>query len=623
MIFPQIHIGFRKTWFLALVAVVALAAGFASGGAQVQAQSCDTSDAIQKARNAFDWHTKNGDLAPFFWRTLNTLKADNLPAKPEEVSNETITRKEIMKESDGKGWGGWTSIRAAFTCLFPSAAPTPVPPTPVPPTPVPPTPVPPTNTPVPPPPTNTPAVAQQQPQACDTSEAIQKARNAFDWQSSNGDDAPLFWRILKTLKADNLPAKPEEVSNETITRKEIMKESDGKGWGGWTSIRAAFTCLFPSAAPTPVPPTPVPPTNTPVPPTPQQSQQQQQQQQGSPPRAQKSSLQGVGSQDQQGQGRNFWIEINFDTGDGNGVIDEGGMVIMQVRTNSAPGNKFVHIEARRGVREWKAYPNGAINWDTNPGSSHPDVIKYISNWANVDNVVANTSRDTLTSTGEAQKGLTGFSLANCPGTNDNQDNLKNNHTGKNCVGGSYTNQGHTFTNWTRDLQAGEWYIDFMVDSTDDGFIGPAQRIYEFRVFNTSSTVAPARVVVTEDNSPNPGEPGALSVKQLPLRPGQNDWQGVMIEAGRAYYRNYRILISLGGAANPGGNDYDSVSDLFISVPKGTKYAEYSQPITCRGAGEGYVQVRAWPQSGGPVHATKIIYTPAATHSGRDVIQVCR
>ena len=390
MILSANTIGFRKTYFLALVAVVALAAGFASGGAQVQAQSCDTSDAIQKARNAFDWHTKNGDLAPFFWRTLNTLKADNLPAKPEEVSNETITRKEIMKESDGKGWGGWTSIRAAFTCLFPSAAPTPVPPTPVPPTPVPPTPIPPTNTPVPPPPTNTPAVAQQQPQACDTSDAIQKARNAFDWQSSNGDDAPLFWRILKTLKADNLPAKPAQVMNETISRDAVMSVSDGKGWGGWTSIRAAFTCLFPSAAPTPVPPTPVPPTpvpptpvpptNTPVPPTPQQSQQQQQQQQqGSPPQAQKSSLQGVGSQDQQVQGRNFWIKIHFDTGAGNGVIDEGGMVIMQVRTNSDPSFKFVHIEARRGVREWKAYPNGAINGTrildpVTPMSSNTSVI---------------------------------------------------------------------------------------------------------------------------------------------------------------------------------------------------------------------------------------------------------
>ncbi len=550
MILSANTIGFRKTWFLALVAVVALAAGFASGGAQVQAQSCDTSDAIQKARNAFDWHSSNGDLAPFFWRTLNTLKAGNLPAKPAEVSNEIISRKEIMKESDGKPWGGWAPIRAAFTCLFPSAAPTPVPPTPVPPTPVPPTPVPPTpvpptNTPVPPPPTNTP-----------------------------------------------VPPPPTN---------------------------------------TPLPPPP--PTNTPLPPPPptntpaaalQQQQQQQQQPQANPPQAQKSSLQGVGSQDQQVQGRNFWIKIHFDTGAGNGVIDEGGMVIMQVRTNSDPGFKFVHIEARRGVREWNAYPNGAINWDANPGTNHPDVVKYISNWANVGDAVANTSRDTLTSTGEAQKGLTGFSLANCPGTNDNQDNLKNNHTGKNCVGGSYTPQGgDAISNWTRDYQAGEWYTEFMVDSTDDGFIGPAQRVYEFKVFNTSSTVAPARVVVTEDNSPNPGEPGALSVKQLPLIPGQNDWQGVKIEAGRAYYRNYRILISLGGVTNLGGSDYDSASDMSISVPKGTKYAEYSRSITCWAAGDGYAQVRAWPQNGGPVHATKIIYTPAATHSGRDVIRVCR
>ncbi len=541
---------FSKTWSLALavVMVIAFAAGFAPGDSY--AQSCDTSEAIEKARNAFDWHSSNGDLAPFFWRTLNTLKASNLPAKPAEVSNKTISRKEIMKESDGKPWGGWAPIRAAFTCLFP---PDPEP-----------EPDPPTNTPLPPPPpTNTP---------------------------------------LPPPPPTNTPLPPPPPTNTPV----------------------------PPPPPTNTPLPPPPPTNTPLPPPPPTNtpaaalQQQQQQPQANPPQAQKSSLQGVGSQDQQVQGRNFWIKIHFDTGDGNGVIDEGGMVIMQVRTNSDPGFQFVHIEARRGVREWNAYPNGAINWDANPGTTHPDILKYISNWANVGDAVANTSRDTLTSTGEAQKGLTGFSLANCPGTNDNQDNLKNNHTGNNCVGGSYTSRdGTTLSNWTRDFQAGEWYTEFMIDSTDDGFIGPAQRVYEFKVFNTSSTVAPARVVVTEDNSPNPGEPGTLSVKQLPLIPGQNDWQGVKIETGRAYYRNYRILISLGGVTNLGGSDYDSASDMSISVPKGTKYAEFSRSITCWAAGDGYAQVQAWPQSGGPVHATKIIYTPAATHSGRNVIRVCR
>ena len=623
-------VGFRKTWFLALVAVVALAAGFASGVSQAQ----DSGSNASLITDILGWRAEQGKESDHYKRWTRALAALGHGSH-----NNPMTASEAQTYV-ARGWGGrWQPVVDALTASkSPTNTPVPPPPTntPVPPppptnTPVPPppptnTPVPPpppTNTPIPPPPpTNTPV-----PPAATTAPSGPYASlitDILDWRDEQDKESDHYKRWTRTLAA-----LWDKVSH---TNPMTLSEAQGyvdRGWGGrWQPVVDALTAL---QAPTNTPVPPPPPTNTPVPPPPPtntpaaaQQQQQQQQPQANPPRAQKSSLQGVGSQDQQDQARNFWIVRTFDTGDGNGVIDEGGLVMMQVRTSSEPGNKFVHIEARRGVREWKAYPNGAINWNPNPGSSGPDVVKYISNWANVGDSVANTNRDTLTSTGEAQTGLTGFYLTSCPGANNNQDNLKNNHTGNNCVGGSYAaRDGSTVSNWTRDLQAGQWYTEFMVDSTDDSFIGPAQRVYEFRVFNTSSTVAAAQVVVTEDDSSSPGAPGALTVKQLPLRPGQNDYQGVKIETGRRYYRPYRILISLGGRTKYGGSDYDPISDLVINVPKGAKYAEFSQSITCQGAGTGYVQVRAWPQTTGPAYATKSTYIPAATHSGRDVIQICR
>ena len=91
------------------------------------------------------------------------------------------------------------------------------------------------------------------PVVCDAADAIGRARAAFHWHRSYGSNAPLFWRILNTLGADNLPAKPSGVTIDTITAQEAADFSDGKGWGGWPPINTALKCAeqaTPPAKPT-------------------------------------------------------------------------------------------------------------------------------------------------------------------------------------------------------------------------------------------------------------------------------------------------------------------------------------------------------------------------------------
>ena len=79
---------------------------------------------------------------------------------------------------------------------------------------------------------------------CDTADAEQKARAAYDWHvNNNGPDEGLFWRILNTLGAGNMPAKPADVTVETVTAQYVEDYSDGKSWGGWTPIVTALECV--------------------------------------------------------------------------------------------------------------------------------------------------------------------------------------------------------------------------------------------------------------------------------------------------------------------------------------------------------------------------------------------
>ncbi len=79
--------------------------------------------------------------------------------------------------------------------------------------------------------------------SCDQSTAgaaIERARAAFAWHISHGSDAPLFWRILNTLGADNLPAKPSGVTADTISAADVRSYSAGRSWPGWTPIVEAL-----------------------------------------------------------------------------------------------------------------------------------------------------------------------------------------------------------------------------------------------------------------------------------------------------------------------------------------------------------------------------------------------
>ncbi len=79
--------------------------------------SCDpitAGVAIERARAAFAWHTRHGSDAPLFWRILNTLGADNMPAKPSGVTDETVAAADVKTYSSGRGWGGWAPIVEAL-----------------------------------------------------------------------------------------------------------------------------------------------------------------------------------------------------------------------------------------------------------------------------------------------------------------------------------------------------------------------------------------------------------------------------------------------------------------------------------------------------------------------------
>ncbi len=77
---------------------------------------------------------------------------------------------------------------------------------------------------------------------CDTSDTviadgITTARAAYDWHvDNNGSSEALFWRILNTFGAANMPTKPSGVTTETVTLSEIQTFSNGKSWSGWQTI---------------------------------------------------------------------------------------------------------------------------------------------------------------------------------------------------------------------------------------------------------------------------------------------------------------------------------------------------------------------------------------------------
>ncbi len=110
------------------------------------------------------------------------------------------------------------------------------------------------------------AAAHSDPAPCDPTAAIDKATAALRWHLSHGSDAALFWRILNTLDAADLPAKPSGVTEETVSAQYVKDFSSGKGWAGWTPIVEAMEQC--TADPDPATPDPDPVTPDPDPVTP-------------------------------------------------------------------------------------------------------------------------------------------------------------------------------------------------------------------------------------------------------------------------------------------------------------------------------------------------------------------
>ncbi|WP_420611312.1 Calx-beta domain-containing protein [Candidatus Poriferisodalis sp.] len=100
--------------------------------------------------------------------------------------------------------------------------------------------------------------AQDDAVPCDAGEGVRRARAAFEWHLSHGSNAALFWRILNTLGAEDLPAKPPGVTHDTITAQEARDFSDGKGWAGWAPINDALQRCTTADNPDPDPVTPDP-----------------------------------------------------------------------------------------------------------------------------------------------------------------------------------------------------------------------------------------------------------------------------------------------------------------------------------------------------------------------------
>ncbi len=101
--------------------------------------------------------------------------------------------------------------------------------------------------------------AQDDPVTCDAGEGVRRARAAFEWHLSYGSNAAMFWRILNTLGADDLPAKPPGVADETISAQEASDFSSGNGWAGWPPINDALQrCTTPDPVTDPVTPEPEP-----------------------------------------------------------------------------------------------------------------------------------------------------------------------------------------------------------------------------------------------------------------------------------------------------------------------------------------------------------------------------
>ena len=503
--------------------------GDGADGGGTEPAECDTADAISKARAAFDWHTSYGTNEAMFWRILNTLDAENLPAKPADVTDDTITAADAATFSNGKTWAGWVPINAALAC------------------------------------TEKAAEAESgdegdgadgggtEPAECDTADAISKARAAFDWHTSYGTNEAMFWRILNTLDAENLPAKPADVTDDTITAADAATFSNGKTWAGWVPINAALACTEKAAEDTDDD------SGTDGQDTQQQQQQssqdsQQQSSQDQQPQQQQSSEDQQSQQDslqQQSQQDQAPACTDWDSSDI--TIGEDDLLMVKLGNTPEGCDNFdstiaLEIDVVASHNGTKPYRDGC--------TSTPD------NWG--DNV-----------------SLLGIMI-----------NTKN--------------------GW---LQA---------SPCDDNTIVERQVI--IRDTNPAGGAATKTITITDDDSYHPMSPDWVYVRRQSGSTGQTPPYNayISVQTGRSYYEPYRLLVLQTGAAHPQPNK-NSFSDdgatITINVPADDdgftpRHKWYDQRVDCYRTGPGWVQVHVYRQNG-PKFDTSTYY-----RDGGDKIQVC-
>ncbi len=575
--------------------------------------SCDTADAVSKARPAFDWHSEHGSDAPLFWRILNTLDADNLPAKPSSVTDDTVSASDVETFSSGKGWSGWTPIVDALKCVEKAAADsddgadtddgsstdsdgTDTS-------------------------DGTPAV-DPAPASCDTADAGSKARAAFDWHSKHGSDAPMFWRILNTLDADNLPAKPSSVTDDTISASDVEAFSSGKGWSGWSTIVDALKCIEKAASDAE---DGSDSTNDSTDTTDSDSQGTQDTQQSTP---QSEQQQVVPPQPQKDQQNNCtdWDDTDLTISEGDNVrfmslATPAGCTVADPMTG-IPGVTFT-VEVVASHNGTKPLRDGCtdeqysfadeigrlgIHIDTKTGMltlSPCDDNTIVERQVVISDTdpVGGQQTKTITITDDDSANLMAPSWVfvqrqsaaqNLPSdVDDGYDSTKTYATGEKVFDGLFT--------WTRNdnqLKNGGQQPAAGSESNPQG--GPDTRGCRSHSTATNSVYCWESSYVRYDSN------------------------GVSVQTGRAFFAPYRLMILQTGAAHPDASkssfSFDG-SSLVINVPANVNGytaagAWFEQKVICHHEGPGWVEVHVYRQ-GGPKFGTTALY-----HDGGDKIQIC-
>ncbi len=568
--------------------------------------SCDTADAVSKARAAFDWHSEHGSDAPLFWRILNTLDADNVPAKPSSVTDDTVSAADVETFSSGKGWGGWSTIVDALKCVEKAAADSddgadtddgsstdsdg-------------------TDT------SDETAAIDPAPASCDTADAISKARAAFDWHSKHGSDAPLFWRILNTLDADNLPAKPSDVTDDTISASDVETFSSGKGWGGWSTIVDALKCVEKAAAANDGSDSTDDGTDT----TDQDSQGTQDSQQSTTESQQQQVIAPLSQQDQQNNCTD-WDASDLTVGEGDNV-----RFISLATPAGCEGFSDVafSVEIVASHNGTKPLREGCTDDEYNFADEIGRLGIHIHTKTGVltvspcdDNTIVErqvTIRDTNASGGAKTKTITitdddsanlmapswvfvqrQSAAQNLPSdVDDGYDSTKTYAAGEKVFDGLFT--------WTRNdkpLKAGGPQPAAGSESNPNG--GP-----DTRGCRSSSTATDSRYCWESSFV-------------------RYDSNGVSVQTGRGFFAPYRLVILQTGAAHPmaGTNSFSfDGSALVVNVPANVNGytaagAWFDQQVVCAHEGPGWVQVHVYKQ-GGPKFGTAASY-----RDGGNKIQIC-